>query len=403
MVKLLAKKPVTMRGGEPARKRRIDAPRRDRQFSPMDLPTERDFAPFRHPRRDRYLRRARVSAAAVAALANAIVFLLAVVAIGSGVTMTLAAWLMVTVGTLVIASRLSFLTELALHVVDSVEGLDFAPRLGELLRAATVGILLPWGASIAGMAFLGNDTITLAALGAVLLLEILFRFGGHSRIHTERLPTPVLRSLFTEPADGNARAFAKATFADPRAAEYAALTVSGAAIRETAPGALETLAKALADLCGSMAAHPEVARIERAARIVEADRSRLTDPLGAAEAEAQAYRATEPGHPRRLSLALFVATAAMELDQPEAAITALRRLHTRDADSIPARVFVNWLLEQAARRIGDEALAVRCQQAQATFNLRREAQRIAVDSLKDSPAGDPYARWMQKAKDALGK
>jgi hypothetical protein len=138
--------------------------------------------------------------------------------------------------------------------------------------------------------------------------------------------------------------------------------------------------------------------LERLAAIVRSDHARLLDPTDAAESEAEALVRLPASHPRRLAFCLFVATAALEHDDPESAVKALRLLHSRDVMPSPARLLVNWLLGEAARRSGDAELAARCEEALRSYDLRREAEVLTAE---DFEANDPYALWVGRARRSM--
>jgi hypothetical protein len=358
------------------------------------------FAPLPHPRRDPLLRKARLGAAAICALANGGMFGLALFGISHGAEMNLAAIAVLLVALLIIGTRLPMLVEILIGVTDRAEGLESAPSSQDITRRLVVGVLAPWFIGGLALMHLGDLQVGFWCLAALLVLDIMYRFGGFSRWQSAPIATDILRAVFASDADRGALAFAQSPLLGAREFEVSALIVASLAIRRKSAHALDVLlgvARRRLEEYGG-ATDP---RIQRTLLILEADRARLDDILAASEQEARALRETNAGHPRRLSLALFVATAALETDQPRAAIDALTRLHSRDVSASTARVVVNCLLREAARRTGDDSLLERTRRALSTFNLRREAEAISTEDLDDSVESDPYARWVTRVKAEL--
>lgn len=357
-------------------------------------------APLVHPRRDPLLMKARIAAAGVCAVANGGMFWLGLYGVMNGAPLNLATIAVFVVSLVVVGTRLPILVELFLGILDRDEHLDSAPTRGEVLSRLAVGVALPWMIATFALTRLGDLETGFWALIGLLLLDVVYRFGGFAGWRGPRIGTEILRAVFAHDAERGALAFAQSVTSSPREFETGALVVASLAIRRGSRHVLDVLLGVTQRRLAEPGA-AENPHLRRTLLILEADRARMDDVIAASEPEARALRETGAGHPRRLSLALFVATAALDTDQPRAAIDALSRLHSRDVMPSTARVVVNWLLREAARRAGDEALAERCRNALATFNLRREAGAISTGQPGEAPQDDPYSRWIQRAKEEL--
>ncbi len=363
-------------------------------------PTRPNCAPLVHPRRDPLLRKARLAAAGVCAVANGGMFWLGLYGVMNGAPLNLATVAVFAVALIVVGTRLPILVELFIGILDRDEHLESAPPLGEVLSRMVVGVALPWCVATLALTRLGSTEAGFWALLALLVLDVVYRFCGFGGWRGPHIATDILRAVVSQDAERGALAFAQAATATPREFETSALVVSSLAIRRGSRHVLDVLHGAAQRRLSEPGA-AENPHLRRTLLILEADRARMEDTLASSEPEARALRETGAGHPRRLSLALFVATAALETDQPRAAIDALARLHSRDVMPAAARVVVNWLLREAARRAGDEALAERCRLALSTFNLRREAGAISTEQPGVAPHDDPYSRWIARAKEDM--
>ncbi|MDX2175822.1 MAG: hypothetical protein SF028_05070 [Candidatus Sumerlaeia bacterium] len=369
------------------------------RFEPEDPP---HCAPLVHPARDPLTRRARLSAILLCGIAGAGVLAAALVGAMRGEGLDPLVLAVVATAGIVVASRLPLLTEILLGILDRAEALENAPDSADVLRRLALGVLAPWLLSFLAVMRLRDPAETLAVLLLILLAEAAYRLGGMSRWRGTPLETDVLKAVFTDDLDRGLMAITQAKHLTPREFEANTLAVEGMALgRENrhAIGLLLGVARRRLERTRDYSL-PE-REVERTVLILEADLARLQDAEGAVAEEAKALRALGPGHPRRLALALFVATSALEIGQPEAALKALRRLHAREVVTEAGRLLVNWLLSEAAHRAGDLAMREKAERAMKTFNVRRIASTIAVDELKGGIDRDPYARWIVRARDAL--
>jgi hypothetical protein len=352
-------------------------------------------APFVDPRRDAYFARARIGAGLVCALAKGVLFLEAWLLIRSGMRIDAVAFAVMLAAMLVVWTRVGVAMAVFLGIADRLEGLHGAPAWNDIWRRAFAGVVAPLSIAVIAVRHMDNVQHAAAAVVLMALVELVYRGAGFTRWPEARLHEAVLRALEHRDLEGAARALAQDRDVSPAAFAEAALLVSTAAVTSGNSAALETLVQ-LAGERRSASSAPDFAHI---AAIAEADLARLRDTANAAAAEAAALRILPRGHRRRLTFALFVATAALDSGQPEAAVSALARLHTRELPSNPARVVANWLLMQGAEATGDAELAESCRRALATFDIRAEADAIAVDALRGQE--DAYARWVTRARQGL--
>ncbi len=364
--------------------------------------TEAPFAPFLHPRRDGYLRRARVLAALFLSVAQACWFIAYAAAIQSGTVLTPALSVLGLAGIFLVASRASHASDVALAVVDRASGLESAPSLLEILRRFGGEIAAPM--LLLALGFLGRDSdnaIVFAIVG-IIAIEACWRLAGLGVWRDARIHQPLLHALFTRSVESGMAELSVASDLQGRDLEASALAVAGVALREDKDRVLEQLTHYLDAQVDRTPVGGEQHRIaERTRAVVRADLARQRDAATAGLPEAEALRLVPVGHPRRLALGLFVATAALDQDDPASAIKALRLLHSRDVVITTGRVLVNWLLMTAADRMEDADLSVACRKALASFDARRIAENMTVDSLRAQ--NDPYARWIIKAREALAK
>lgn len=218
------------------------------------------------------------------------------------------------------------------------------------------------------------------------------RFQGWVRWQKTIIPFPVLRPLLLGRLDEAVSALRSQEQAPPLRTEISALAIASAAVSKENTSVLEQLERTLENL-------PSSAPIARALAVVKADRARLSDPVSAAAAEAEALRMIPAGHPRRLSLALFVACAALDQGDGESAVKALRMLHSRDVVYTTSRAVIDWLLMEGAKMAGDESLAGRCHNALRGYQLGKVASMVNTDVLPNGD--DPYQRWITRAKEGL--
>lgn len=301
-------------------------------------------------------------------------------------------------GLFFIASRANLLLDIALGLMDRLDRIESAPRWQEIVLRLVAGILVPAGMLLVGFAGRDSFAIVIGTIAGLGLVELVFRISGLRRWRKVELHFPTLKSLLLESVESAARELASAKDLKGKDLEASALAVASAAIRESKTGVLLNLEESL-QLRAEESRGQDRLFAERALALVRADYARLVDPASSAVQEAEALRLLPVGHPRRLALGLFVATAALEQDDPTSAVKALGLLQNRDVSLASARVLVNWLLMQAADKLEDAALSVRCRNALMTFDLRREAGRMNINDI-DS-AADPYVRWIRRAREAL--
>lgn len=355
-------------------------------------------APFVHPRRDGYLARARRIAALALSLAQAAWFVAFVVAVQNGMPLNVPIAILGLAGIFLIASRVSQTADIALGICDRLAGLERAPDWGSITVRAGLHLVLPFLLLGVGFTFAASPPIVFGSLAGIALIEAYYRLWGHTvwnhaPIYFESLK-PLLRG---DPAAALEKLKA-ARELSPISIEETSLALSGMAIRSNKRGALEDLVEYLETREESS---PADARgvFTRTLAVARADLARMRNAEDAGAVEAEALRLTPVGHPRRLALGLFVATAALEDEDPESAIKALSLLHTRDVVRSPGRVLVNWLLLEAARQTNNLSLAGACREALRTFDLQRISRMITVDTLRAE--NDPYARWIVRAHEAL--
>jgi xanthosine utilization system XapX-like protein len=295
------------------------------------------------------------------------------------------------VGFLVIVSRIGLVTELAMAWNDRRHRITAAPPGREIALRAWIGVVGPCLLLAIGLLAHANGWLVLLAVGAVAASDVMFRVGGFSNWRPAVEPT-VLEALLNGQLEAAAEHLRAHPVADERLREGSFLAVSGVAIRRRKPAVHSVLLEALARDAGPGDVAPLVA-------VVRADQARLLDPELAPEVEARALAMIPVGHPRRLALALFVATAALDRGDPGSAIKALGLLTSRDVLPSAGRVLVNWLLREAARRAGDEALATRCDAMLRLYNLKYEARALEISPPDDGDGLDGYTRWLRRARD----
>lgn len=360
------------------------------------------LAPLSHPRRDPYLRRARLCAAMTCAAVNGLMLAVMLYRIEAMRALTPALGGLFLLAMLLVGTRVPLLVELFLGAADRAEELENAPPLREIIARTFVAVLAPWALVILAMHHADDEAFALLCVFGIALAELVYRFAGFRRWRTPLLSTDVLREVYFGTAMRAAEIMAaeEPRKLDSRAFEAQALLVSGRAIKDRSPRAVELLMQS-AEGWMTQASPEERDRVQRMVPVLAADLARLESPSGAAATEAAALRVLPAGHPRRLAYALFVATAALDADQPEAAVKALSRLHSRDVAPPTARLVVDWLLAQAARRMGNEDLANSCEAALRTFDRRRVARLISLEELSSEEADDPYSKWIRRARAEL--
>jgi hypothetical protein len=361
------------------------------------LGTQQLHPPFLHPRRDGHFAGARRMSAIFLSIAQAAWFVTFIIAIESGTELDMWVSLLGLVGLFLIASKTRLMGEIALAEVDRKAGLTSAPAPAENLRRFLLGVVLPF--ALLGLAFAARDRpgVMIGLLAVAAGIEIALRVGMLRGSERGRIHTPTLRALLTETPEQALKELRGAEDLTDAQLEASALAVAGVAIRQHKADVLAGLEDDL-----EQRAQKESGRqsfFVRLRAVVRADHMRLVDPENAGPAEAEALRLVPAGHPRRLALGLFVATAALDQQDPQSALKALTLLHTRDAMFSTARVLINWLMLQAARQSEDVQLAERCSNAMKTFDLRREALRLNMENLGST--NDPYARWMIKAREDM--
>lgn len=354
----------------------------------LDSTDARHHAPFIHPRRDAYLGRARRLAALFLSLTQGLWFIAFVWAVQNGARLTPTFSVLGLAGIFFIAARVGRTAEIALALSDRLSGLEWAPPPGEIARRLVMELLVPLGLFALAFLLRENGAAVFACLAAVALLELADRvlaLGSwrHANVHPD-----LLVSLMSGSPDGAVEKFAAQRDLTGLSLEVSALAIAGVSIRGGNVRALRALGEALESKQNDAAAR-------RALAVVRADLARAENAATASMEEARALALVPVGHPRRLALALFVATAALEQRDGESAAKALGLLHSRDVPIPAGRVLVNWLLLQAADMIADEALAKRVREALRAFDVRRVARGMTVESAADSP--DPYARWIHRA------
>lgn len=356
-----------------------------------------EIPPFLHPRRDPYLGRARRLAALFLSLVSAAWLGAFTIVLQAGAEPGFSFFLLAIAGILVILSRMMLVTELAMAWTDSRAGIESAPPRGEIIRRFLLGVAAPLAILALGFAGHHSDAIVLLAIGGVILSELLFKFGPHARWREGQLYPPVLKTLLLGELDGAVEAMEEAGAMELKSLEATMLAISGMAIRRRNPA----IHGRLVALLNSREPRDERERavFERLKAVITADRERIDQPEVAATVEAQALRIVPAGHPRRLPLALFVATAALDRDEPDGAIKALSLLHSRDVTATAGRMIVNWLLFESARRAGEPALETACREALAGYRVRRLANSLTLDDSHS--IGDAYDRWLRKAKRSL--
>ncbi|MCC5876963.1 MAG: hypothetical protein JJU11_12150 [Candidatus Sumerlaeia bacterium] len=365
----------------------------------MDWTPREHFTPLPSPRRDGYLGRARILAAGFLTTVSAIWTIAFMQGLGGEDVDLFPILLLFIVGLLVLFTKISLVAELALAWVDLRHELESAPNGREITMRFLTGIAGPF--AILALGFLGRDStaIILVCIGAVLIAEFFFKFGPYGRWWKGEIYLPTLKALLRGRISVAADELAHADDLSGANMEASYLAVAGMAIRIKEPKILKQLLEQLATV------HPtdpkERLTHERLMAVLCADRARLEDPDNAGVREAEALRLIPIGHPRRLPLALFVATEALDNDDGESAIKALSLLHSRDIPTAVGRILVNWLLLQAAVQVGQKELEAACHNALRTFKVRRLAGALSINA--DSVGGDSYDRWLKKAKSSLEK
>lgn len=361
----------------------------------MPIPTH---PPFVHPRRDPYLARARRLAALFLSLVQAAWFAAFVVLIQSGVPLTFTTGLLGIAGMLLIATRIQSAADISLGLVDRLAGIEYAPARGDILRRFLAELAVPFAILAVGLSLIHRPILVHAALATLVLQELIIRVLRVDHWNRARIDPEVLEALLRESPEAAVNRLAEERRMRPRDLEATALALSGIAIRKSASPLLAGLEKTLESVVATAHAPDPVS--ERALAVVRADRARLSDPNGASPLEANALRLAPAGHPRRLALALFVSTAALDQDDPQSALKALSLLHSRDVLFPAGRVLVNWLTLQAAQTLQQADLVEACQQALRSFDVRRVVRSISLEATNNSD--DAYARWIRRAARELG-
>ncbi|CAN5308821.1 hypothetical protein BH09SUM1_BH09SUM1_14420 [soil metagenome] len=366
-----------------------------------DVPQATDIGPpFLHPRRDPYLRRARHVAALTLAVVHGLWFAAMIAAAQRQLLPSEPLVILAVVGVLLVGARSALVAELALGIQDVRAKMHNAPSSKEIATRAAVGLALPLAVLwIAFLVRVGTTGAILSAAG-IVACQLVYRLGGFSRWEKTPIYFPTLKKLLTANVEEALQELSEAPIESGAVEEVSALALAGVAMRESKPAMVARLEEMLAQRISRFA--PEQRHsIERAGAIVHADYARLVDPANCSVEEARALTVTPAGHPRRLALSLFVATAAMEQGDFESSLKALRLLHSRDVMSNSARVLVDWLAKESAGQTGDAAYVEKCRLALRTFDLRREAGAMVVDKLRGE--SDPYARWICRAREGLLK
>lgn len=365
----------------------------------MDWTPREHYTPLPTPRRDGYLGSARILAAGFLTVISAAWTIAFMQGLGGEEVELFPILLLYIVGLLVLFTKISLVAELALAWVDRRHGLESSPTAREIIMRFLTGIAGPFAILILG--FIGRDStaIILVCIGAVLIAEFFFKFGPYGRWWKGEIYLPTLKALLRGRISVAADELAHADDLSGANMEASYLAVAGMAIRIREPKILKQLLEQLATL------HPtdpgERLTHERLMAVLCADRARLEDPENAGIREAEALRLIPVGHPRRLPLALFVATEALDNEDGESAIKALALLHSRDVPTGVGRILVNWLMLQAAVATGHKELEKLCHDNLRTFKVRRLAGALSINP--DTVGGDSYDRWLRKAKTSLEK
>lgn len=363
----------------------------------MTWSSKPEFAPFPHPRRDPHLGKARRAASLFLAVISAGWLGAITLALQWGTEFTFSFLLLGIAGVFIILSRMSLVAETAMAWTDSAAGIEFAPPRGEIIRRFLIGAGAPLLILALGFAGHQSDAIVLLAIGAIILAEMIFKLGPYSHWQEGQVHPAVLKSLLLGELDKAADALESAGNIDPKSLETTCLGLSGMAIRRKRP---DLHGRLITWLGNRPAGNGEDQTItERLRAVITADRERIDQPDSAPAVEAEALRIVPAGHPRRLPLALFVATAALDRGEPDGAIKALSLLHSRDVTASAGRILVNWLLLESARQAGEAGLEAACREALADFRVRRLAGALTID--ESHAAGDAYDRWLRKAKLSL--
>lgn len=361
---------------------------------------EDQHAPFRHPRRDRYLGRARATAAMALSLLQAAWFVAFVLAIQGGTELTATLSVLGLAGIFFIAGRTGQAADVSLGMIDRMAGMDSAPLPTDILRRLVIGFLLPLGFLWGGFFLRESAPAIYICLAGLLASEAVFRLGGHTVWRSAQIPFPVLKELLRGSPQAAFEVLRGAVPKSARELEASALGISGIAIQRKNTVVLENLEEFLVEE-KERRGEGEAMIADRSIAVVRADRARLIDAESSGEEEAEALRQIPAGHPRRLAYGLFVATAALDQEDPESALKALRLLHSRDVVRASGRVLVNWLMLEAAGQKKDLLLQNACKTALKTFDLHRVARAISVEEA--SGKDDPYSRWILRAREELKK
>lgn len=363
----------------------------------MDWSPREFHTPLVSPRRDGYLGKARVLAAAFLSLTSAAWLLAFTLGLQKEDPELFPIILLFIVGLLVLFNKITLISELALAWVDRKHGLDGAPTGREMIMRFLQGVVGPF--AILAMGFLGREStaVILVCIGAVLLAEFFFKFGPYGRWWKGEIHLPALKALLQGRISAAADELAHADHLESANLEASYLAVAGMAIRVKQGKILQQLVEQLTTLHPTEPREREIQ--ERLMAVLCADRARLEDPNNAGIKEAEALRLIPVGHPRRLPLSLFVATKALDNNDGESAIKALSLLHSRDVPTAVGRILVNWLMMEGARTTGTENLVKACEEALSTFNVRRLASSMSLNP--DATGGDSYDRWIRKARKAL--
>ncbi len=356
------------------------------------------YAPFVHPRRDRYLSRARHSAALFLSLVQAAWFVAYLLAIRAGTPLSPPFAILGLAGIFLIASRAGQAAEIALGISDRLASMETAPSRAEILRRTLMALVFPFALMTTGFLVRERPELVYASIISLIVFEGIFRLGGHTVWRGKQIAPAVLKELLRGSAENAVRALSEQPALTPDQIEVSALAISGISLRTKNVSGMRALEEMLNQKAAASSPE-EKSIIERALAVIRADLARLDNDEAAAEPEARALRLVPVGHPRRLALGLFVATAALDQEDPESALKALQLLHSRDVIRSTGRVLVDWLMLQAARSAEDTQAAKACSKALKTFDLERVTRDMHIESLRGE--NDAYSRWMVKAREDL--
>lgn len=352
--------------------------------------------PFVQPRHDPYLKFPRTVAALFLSVAQTTWFFSFLYAVQQKQPLTLGFSLLGLGGIFLFFSRVGLVGNLALAVADYRAKISYKPTVKEILHRVLVGIVLPFLIMTWGLLLRQHEMLLLAATFGLLCSEVIYRYGGYTYWSTPSIYRGSMTGLMEGSGKLALEALESAPALKPEDREATGLAIATIAVRQNDASILNDLEKNLGKWIEESKTPDEEDRAKRTWWIVRADHARMNNPEESGREEAEALAMVPSGHPRRLSLAMFVATAALDEGDGESAMKALKLLHSRDVIPPTPRALVNWLMLKAAETVENSDLVTQCDKALRTFNLSRLSQNINWKELNS--LNNPYDRWILKAQ-----